>query len=137
MGSHFGVGATPIVVYFSWGFGCSLAYGILTHGHLGVSLVDPQHNVVFLLEAFFGLPKLQNMLLAGVGLLIHFRLGGAAWGATLCLEAPKTEAFGLWPEGHYKHASDSGGQQESSKYPARFHFPEGNKGNQLKIQQHG
>ena len=37
MGSHFGVGAPPILVlvHFSGDWGCPLGYGILTHGQTG------------------------------------------------------------------------------------------------------
>ena len=33
MGFHFGVGAPPIFVYFTWDWGAHWGYGILTHGH--------------------------------------------------------------------------------------------------------
>ena len=35
MGSHFGVGAPPILVYFSGDWDVHWGYGILTHGHCG------------------------------------------------------------------------------------------------------
>ena len=35
MGSHFGVGAPPIRVYFSGDWDVHRRYGILTHGHVG------------------------------------------------------------------------------------------------------
>ena len=38
MGSHFGVGAPPILVHFSGDGDVHWGYGILTHGHLGFRL---------------------------------------------------------------------------------------------------
>ena len=35
MGSHFGVGAPPILVYFSGDWDVHWGYGILTHGQFG------------------------------------------------------------------------------------------------------
>ena len=43
MGSHFGVGAPPILVYFSGDWDVHREYGVLTHGHLG--LVMPSFGV--------------------------------------------------------------------------------------------
>ena len=31
---HFGAGAPPILVYFSWDWDVHGGYGILTHGHI-------------------------------------------------------------------------------------------------------
>ena len=36
MGSHFGVGAPPILVYFSGDWVVHWGYGVLTHGHIFV-----------------------------------------------------------------------------------------------------
>ena len=38
MGSHFGVGAPPILVYFSGDWDVHWGYGILTHGHMFASV---------------------------------------------------------------------------------------------------
>ena len=37
---HFGVGAPPILVYFSGDWDVHWGYGILTHGHMAV---EPSH----------------------------------------------------------------------------------------------
>ena len=38
-GYHFGVGAPPILVYFSGDWDVQRGYGILTHGHMEQTLV--------------------------------------------------------------------------------------------------
>ena len=37
---HFGVGAPPILVYFSGDWDVHWGYGLLTHGHMGVSFFE-------------------------------------------------------------------------------------------------
>ena len=40
MGSHFGVGAPPLLVYFSKDWDVHWGYGVLTHGQVGGSFLE-------------------------------------------------------------------------------------------------
>ena len=50
MGSHFGVGAPPILVYFSGDWDVHWGYGILTHGHIYLCTLEFNFNLLILVH---------------------------------------------------------------------------------------
>ena len=65
LGSHFGVGAPPILVYFSGDWDVHWGCGILTHGHVAPDLRGCEKACdegSFLGQSTFKLGDLQNLV---------------------------------------------------------------------------